>query len=110
MDLNNPSSETAVPSSEVTVHVRVEGRVQGVGFRYFVLEKAQSLGLRGWVRNRWDESVEILAQGPRDVLDRFLSLVQRGPRSAFVQKLEVEWLPSDPHGQVFRDFHIRPTQ
>jgi acylphosphatase len=40
------------------LHARVEGRVQGVGFRYFVLETAQELGLSGWVRNRWDESVE----------------------------------------------------
>jgi acylphosphatase len=96
------------PSSPATVHVRVEGRVQGVGFRYYVLERAQVLGVRGWVRNRWDESVELVAQAPREVLERFLGLVQRGSRSAYVSRMETEWLP-DP-GQSFVDFHIRPTE
>jgi acylphosphatase len=114
MSADEPFSTNDHPmdAQVVVVHVRVEGRVQGVGFRYYVLEKAQALGVRGWVRNRWDESVEILAQGERNVLERFIALVQRGPRSAFVSRMEADWQPPASlldSKQLF-DFHIRPTE
>lgn len=86
---------------------RVSGRVQGVGFRFFVQQAAQSLGLNGWVRNRWDETVELTAEGERAQLEKLLQQVQRGPASAFVRQVEVEWLPAEGN---FKDFHVRVTE
>jgi acylphosphatase len=73
------------------LHATVEGRVQGVGFRYFVQEAASSLGLTGWVRNRWDGSVEVVAEGERQDLDRFVTALHRGPRSSFVTRVKTNW-------------------
>ena len=76
------------------LHAIVEGRVQGVGFRYFVIDAAVSLGLTGWVRNRWDGSVETLAEGPRPALERLMMALQVGPRAANVTTVTPEWLPA----------------
>ena len=84
------------------VHLIVEGRVQGVGFRYFTYETALRLGVAGWVRNRWDESVEVCAEGERAVLENFVEQVGRGPRSAFVTRLNVEWQPATGEFNGFR--------
>ncbi len=73
------------------VHLIVEGRVQGVGFRYFTADSATELGVTGWVRNRWDDSVEIVAEGDRETLEKFLQRVRRGPRTAFVSNLQIDW-------------------
>ena len=86
--------------------VVVEGRVQGVGFRYFVAEQAQEFGIKGWVRNRWDDSVEITAEARKPALERFLERVRRGPRSAFVSDVKVEWSPATGE---FIAFSVRPT-
>ncbi len=84
----------------------VEGRVQGVGFRYFVEENALALNLDGWVRNRWDGKVELAAEGERAVLEKFLSALWRGPRMAFVSNIKLAWLPATGE---FHGFRIRPT-
>ncbi len=76
---------------DCSVRIVVEGLVQGVGFRYFVSAKAVAMGIRGFVRNRTDGSVEIEAEASRPVLDEFLSIVRQGPRSAHVRKQTVEW-------------------
>jgi len=76
------------------VHARVYGLVQGVGFREFVRRHAQALGLSGWVRNLPDSSVELEAEGPRPALDELLRQVHRGPRLAWVERVETEWLPA----------------
>ena len=76
---------------EAGLHVTVRGLVQGVGFRYFVLRKASTLGLSGFVRNRVDGSVEIVAEGQRAHLEELLSEVRRGPRSAAVRDVTLEW-------------------
>jgi acylphosphatase len=97
-----------MPDEKTTrIHVRIEGRVQGVGFRYFVLEAAQSLGVSGWVRNRWYESVEVIAEGERAALEGLLEALQRGPRMSKVTNVQFEW------GEAtweFRGFSIRPTE
>lgn len=62
----------------------VRGRVQGVGFRWFVEREAHILGIAGWVRNNSDSSVEVLAQGTRDQLSGLRSRLQQGPRAARV--------------------------
>jgi acylphosphatase len=66
----------------------VRGRVQGVGFRWFVEREAHTLGIAGWVRNNSDSSVEILAMGSRDQLSGLRSRLQQGPRAARVDAVE----------------------
>lgn len=67
----------------------VRGRVQGVGFRWFVEREAHILGIAGWVRNNHDGSVEVLAQGTRDQLAGLHSRLREGPRAARVDAVEV---------------------
>jgi acylphosphatase len=78
-------------SGDVRLTAIVEGRVQGVGFRAFVIDRATPLGLTGWVRNRWDGTVELLAEGERGALERLLSAVRRGPPSAYVTNVKTDW-------------------
>ena len=68
----------------------VRGRVQGVGFRWFVEREAHILGIAGWVRNNADSSVEVLAMGTRDQLAGLRSRLREGPRAARVDDVEVE--------------------
>ena len=70
------------------IHIRVKGRVQGVGFRAWACRKANELDLSGWVRNRSNGSVEILAEGPNDKIDMFLGLCKKGPLFARVDQIE----------------------
>ena len=82
----------------------VTGLVQGVNFRWFTQRRASELGLVGYVRNRSDSSVEFVAEGPRDVLDRLLDAARTGPASAVVENVEVAW---DTSTGEFRRFEIR---
>ena len=91
-------------TSNEELHALVHGRVQGVGFRYFVIEKALGMGLRGYARNTDDGSVEVLAQGPRSTLENLLSLLRRGPMAANVQELEIDWGEPSTH---LSGFHVR---
>jgi acylphosphatase len=83
MDENAPEN--------VRLHALVEGHVQGVGFRYYVQTVAQELHLTGWVRNTYDGSVEVLAEGPRTDLEMLVAFLRRGPRSSFVSEVQTEW-------------------
>jgi acylphosphatase len=74
---------------------RIEGRVQGVGFRAFVQRRARGLALDGYVRNLDDGAVEALASGPPEVLARFEAELRRGPPLSRVDRLTIESLP-DP--------------
>jgi acylphosphatase len=67
---------------------RIRGRVQGVGFRWYVEREAQTLGIAGWVRNRSDGTVEVLAQGTREQLFSLRSKLQQGPRASRVDDVE----------------------
>ena len=78
-------------SDIIRLHAIIEGYVQGVGFRMFVQRAASSLGLTGWVRNRWDGSVEVLAEGERQSLEKLLSDLHIGPCAATVLKVNHEW-------------------
>ncbi|GAB4523699.1 MAG: acylphosphatase [Anaerolineales bacterium] len=84
----------------------VDGRVQGVGFRYFVQQQAQALGLTGWVRNLRNGRVDVLAEGPRPALEALLDALRRGPRSAWVSEVKFEWQAASGE---FSGFHVRPT-
>jgi acylphosphatase len=70
------------------LHVRVTGIVQGVGFRWFVRERARRLGLAGWVRNLADGTVEVAAAGDAGQLDLLRGELMRGPTGAVVDELE----------------------
>ena len=67
---------------------RVSGVVQGVGYRAFVWRQARQLDLAGWVRNRFDGSVEVLAEGPPLELDRLAEILAAGPRMSRVERVE----------------------
>ena len=73
------------------LHGLIHGEVQGVGFRYFLMREAQRLGLRGWVRNRDDGSVEFVAEGTRPDLERLKQAAEKGPRMARVDRVNAEW-------------------
>jgi acylphosphatase len=78
-------------AAEKTTEARrflVRGRVQGVGFRWFVEREAQLLGIAGWVRNNSDSSVEVLAMGTREQLSGLRSRLQEGPRAARVDDVQ----------------------
>jgi acylphosphatase len=86
------------------LHAYVDGWVQGVGYRYFVVNTALALGLRGYVRNLTDGSVEVIAQGTRPNLERLLTLLQRGPSAAEVKEIRTNWGQPTEH---FSGFHVR---
>ncbi len=88
-----------------TVLVRVHGRVQGVGFRYWTRQKAVELGISGWVRNCADGSVEALLSGPEPVLRSMLERLQQGPVMARVERLDARWLDAVPQNTGFRIRH-----
>lgn len=82
----------------------VSGRVQGVGFRYFVIGKARILGLRGYVRNDSTGDVEVVAQGARPALEQLLVLLRQGPPAAQVHDIQCVWREPTEH---FSGFSIR---
>lgn len=86
------------------VHIWVTGRVQGVGFRAFVLQSGPLFGLTGWVRNVGYDHVETVAEGPRAVLERFAQVIKTGPRASRVDEARVEW--EAPTGE-FKGFEVR---
>jgi acylphosphatase len=89
----------------VRAHIWVKGRVQGVGFRAHVEYSARQLGgLTGWVRNVGDDRVEAVAEGERRQVERFIQIVQDGPRASRVDESKVEW--EEPTGE-FLQFGVR---
>ena len=68
------------------------GRVQGVGYRYFVLREADALDLVGWVANESDGSVRLVAEGPRDRLETLLASLREGPPGALVTHVSEAWM------------------
>jgi acylphosphatase len=78
------------------VRVRIEGFVQGVGFRDWVDRNARALGLEGWVRNRRDGTVEAVFAGPADRVDAMIARCRQGPRSAHVRDIRVSAEPHAP--------------
>ena len=75
-------------ATEQRLNAIVYGRVQGVGFRYFVLQQAVALGLSGWVRNMSDGMVEVLAEGDSASLQELLVALHEGPDAAYVRDVK----------------------
>jgi acylphosphatase len=80
----------------------VVGKVQGVGYRYFARQAAQSLGVRGWIRNLPDGSCEVQVAGAAETLQRFKEELLRGPRGARVEGIDEEDLVQVPRWQGFQ--------
>ncbi|HEX7473394.1 MAG TPA: acylphosphatase [Candidatus Limnocylindrales bacterium] len=91
-------------SARASLEAVVRGRVQGVGFRYFVLDRAIRLGLVGWVANEPDGSVRCLAEGRRADLETLLGALGRGPLGGRVDDVQANWGPA--HG-TFAQFTVR---
>ena len=96
-------TETSL-NEPVRVHIWVTGRVQGVGFRAFVQQSGTLFGLAGWVHNLGYDQVETIAEGSRDVVQRFTEVVKTGPRASRVEDAHVEW--EMPTGE-FKRFEVR---
>jgi acylphosphatase len=90
---------------EKTCHLRIRGRVQGVGFRMFVEREARERALKGWVRNRRDGSVEALVQGPAEAVDALIARARIGPPSARVTDVEVGAAEG-----AYQRFEVKPTE
>jgi len=86
-------------------HFLVKGRVQGVGFRWFVHREAAELGLRGWVRNTQDGHVEVLAAGEPEPLQELAAALHRGSRGSRVDKV-IEHQMDESEGEPLKTFEI----
>lgn len=96
-----PNKKNHRTSNEV--HLKIFGDVHGVGFRYATLEKAQALGLRGFVKNLPDGTVEIVAQGNKEQLEKLVKWAEGGPAPAEVKKVEAKWRKP---ATIYPDFAI----
>jgi acylphosphatase len=99
-------SEETREKNEACCHLSaiVHGRVQGVNFRYFTARRARELGLTGYVRNRWDRTVEVVAEGERAAVEKLLEFIKVGPPAARVAGVDTQW--SDYSGQ-YKRFEVR---
>ena len=89
----------------VSLRLEISGRVQGVGFRYSMREEATRRGVRGWVRNRRDGSVEALAQGEASAVEALIDWARRGPPGARVAEVRA----SAVEEAALDGFELRPT-
>lgn len=92
-----------------TVHILIEGRVQGVGFRYWVQQQAAEIGLRGWVRNRRTGAVEAMLAGGAAEVERMLAACRSGPTGARVDALFTIADVADGSLGSFTAFDVRDT-
>ena len=98
------ADSTPDPAPAVRLDATVRGRVQGVGFRYYVLRRAMGLGLQGWVANERDGSVRCVAEGPVEDVDALLGILEHGPAGAAVERVDVM---RGPASRSFTSFEIR---
>ena len=101
-------SASAAPGQEPAARLEavVRGRVQGVGFRYWVVRRASELGLTGWVANELDGTVRCVAEGPTGALDGLEALLRRGPLGALVEDVGVVRMPATG---AFAGFEVRSS-
>ena len=85
-----------------TVHLRIKGKVQGVFFRATAKEMADKFGVKGWVKNTWDDDVEAMASGSEEAVEKFIEWCKTGPRKAEVEEVIVTRKEETP----FKDFSV----
>jgi acylphosphatase len=93
-------------TAPVTHHLHIRGRVQGVGYRASLLAMAEQLGLKGWVRNCRDGSVEAVVQGSAEAVEDLIAWARKGPPHARVDKVHATAATDENRGP-FVGFHIR---
>ncbi len=98
MDWEIPKADNA------GARLKITGRVQKVGFRWFTVQWAQDLALGGFVRNQHDGSVYVETEGKRKRIESFIKELKQGPRGSQVDNVDIEWLNYEHN---FRDFEIR---
>jgi acylphosphatase len=98
------SSPQQRPRERERLEAAVHGRVQGVGFRFFLRQEATRLGLSGWVSNEPDGSVRVVAEGSTPALEEFARLLADGPSGAHVERVDARW--GDARGDL-RAFGVR---
>lgn len=86
------------------LHAIVKGLVQGVGYRFFVIRRAELLGLTGWVKNLPDGTVEVVAEGDRELLEELIKELWKGPSAAQVTDVVVNW---ERYTGEFKNFDVR---
>lgn len=91
-------------TDNICARIRIKGRVQLVGFRFFARQWADDLGLSGWVRNNPDGSVELEVEGNKAKVETFVNHLKEGPRMARVEDLKVD---AKPFGNQYHAFEIR---
>ena len=91
------------PEDTLTVNIKITGKVQGVGFRYFVLRQAQELDINGWVSNKSNGDVEALTQGEKADLEQFIAKVKEGPSFSRVEDVSLNWVNK---GEQYFGFEI----
>lgn len=89
------------PEKTDRAHVWVKGRVQGVGFRAHVEYFARRMNITGWVRNVGYDTVEAVAEGKKETLDRFIEMMKQGPRGSHVEETRLEWEPASGEYDAF---------
>ena len=90
--------------AEHRLQATVHGRVQGVSFRFYTRRRAAELGLTGYVRNEWDGTVEVVAEGSRAGLEEFLAFLRVGPPAAVVTQVDTRWVAPT---NTFDRFEVR---
>lgn len=91
--------------NQITKNIKIYGRVQGVGFRYFTRKTAERLQVKGWVKNMQDGSVEAVLSGDETSLNKMIEQLQEGPASARVSDITVK--QAEPPEGGFSDFTVR---
>lgn len=92
------------PNEIIRAHVWVKGRVQGVGFRAHVEYQAVQIGVTGWVRNVGWDTVEAVAEGEHEIVERFIEMIKKGPRASRVDECKVEY--ENATGE-FKEFGVK---
>jgi acylphosphatase len=88
----------------ITAEITVNGLVQGVGFRYYIMRQAQVLGLKGFAKNLFTGEVYTIVEGERGMIEEFIKLIKAGPSHAHVKNCRVDWSDSK---EEFTTFEIR---
>lgn len=86
---------------KVRAEITVNGLVQGVGFRYYILRQAKNLGVTGFVKNLYTGEVTTVAEGERGLIEELIKLIKSGPSHAFVKNCRVEWSDSKDEFKTF---------